>query len=56
MTWLLITNDDGVDSPALVPLVQALTGMRQPISGRMTRRCLRWRKKRKRKRSRDDNT
>lgn len=24
MPWLLITNDDGVDSPALVPLVRAL--------------------------------
>ncbi|MGI9647457.1 MAG: 5'/3'-nucleotidase SurE [Acidimicrobiia bacterium] len=27
MTWLLITNDDGVDSPALVPLVEALAGL-----------------------------
>jgi 5'-nucleotidase len=27
MTWLLITNDDGVDSPALVPLAEALAGL-----------------------------
>ncbi len=27
MTWILITNDDGVDSPALVPLAEALSAI-----------------------------
>lgn len=27
VTWILITNDDGIDSPALVPLAQALNGL-----------------------------
>ncbi|MBT8215241.1 MAG: 5'/3'-nucleotidase SurE [Acidimicrobiia bacterium] len=27
MEWILITNDDGVDSPALVPLVHAIGGL-----------------------------
>lgn len=27
MGWILVTNDDGVDSPALVPLIRALEGL-----------------------------